>query len=587
MLVYGDIERIEDPASVRASIARDLHAYMRQPPGRDRHATLVGAFIRVSELVQGLADAEFDTRGVDDVSPVQDSGAQLLWELAGMIARSWSTGFFEAVPLPADWPHLLDELQGAEPVRIRMAEGYTYYALYPESYLEAARRSRLGANTVVIGLRSIGTGLGAAVAASIGANPAISLRPIGHPFDRKVRISAALSEKILGRPDADFAIVDDGPGLSGSSMGGIADWLEARGIRRNRLHFFPGHSGDLGREACLRHRQRWAERGRHVVGVDDLLMTPFNGVQRLHNWVSDLVGVLNHPLQLLSGGEWRKLRYPDETVWPPSDKQTEKHKFLARSGDKAWLVKFAGLGREGVRKLEEGKLLAKAGYTPKPVGLCHGFLVEQWVDGRPLNPVSIDRRQLIRSIGDYLGFRARCLPATHGGASPEQLFFMAVFNTGKALGEDAAVLLEKYLGDAEPFSPLMHPVDTDNRLHAWEWIVTPAGALIKTDALDHSAAHDLIGCQDIAWDIAGAGVEVDLSGQERLELARMVSQIAGREVDRELLRVLEPCYVAFQIGYWTFAAAAATGSDAHRINGILERYKRRLRSLLEAASAQC
>jgi hypothetical protein len=28
--------------------------------------------------------------------------------------------------------------------------------------------------------------------------------------------------------------------------------------------------------------------------------------------------------------------------------------------------------------------------------------------------------------------------------------------------------------------------------------------LLKTDALDYHAGHDPIGCQDIAWDIAGA-----------------------------------------------------------------------------------
>ena len=35
--------------------------------------------------------------------------------------------------------------------------------------------------------------------------------------------------------------------------------------------------------------------------------------------------------------------------------------------------------------------------------------------------------------------------------------------------------------------------------------------LLKTDALDHSEGHDLIGCQDIAWDVVGAATELELS----------------------------------------------------------------------------
>ena len=43
---------------------------------------------------------------------------------------------------------------------------------------------------------------------------------------------------------------------------------------------------------------------------------------------------------------------------------------------------------------------------------------------------------------------------------------------------------------------------------------------MKTDALDHAFGHDLVGCQDIAWDLAGAAVEFDLDTEERETLAR-------------------------------------------------------------------
>jgi hypothetical protein len=42
----------------------------------------------------------------------------------------------------------------------------------------------LGADTQVVGIRSIGTGLSTLVAAAIGAPRPFTLRPIGHPFQR-------------------------------------------------------------------------------------------------------------------------------------------------------------------------------------------------------------------------------------------------------------------------------------------------------------------------------------------------------------------------------------------------------------------
>ena len=64
--------------------------------------------------------------------------------------------------------------------------------------------------------------------------------------------------------------------------------------------------------------------------------------------------------------------------------------------------------------------------------------------------------------------------------------------------------------------------------------MTPDGRLLKTDALDHHAGHDLIGCQDITWDIAGATVELDLSDSERNRLCRIVAEQSGHPVNRDL-----------------------------------------------------
>ena len=73
-----------------------------------------------------------------------------------------------------------------------MPEGYAYYALYPETYVAAAEqfiRGRRPGTAVCVGLRSIGTSLSAAVAAGLEAAGwrvlALTLRPRGHPFQRR------------------------------------------------------------------------------------------------------------------------------------------------------------------------------------------------------------------------------------------------------------------------------------------------------------------------------------------------------------------------------------------------------------------
>ena len=71
--------------------------------------------------------------------------------------------------------------------------------------------------------------------------------------------------------------------------------------------------------------------------------------------------------------------------------------------------------------------------------------------------------------------------------------------------------------------------------------------------MDHAAAHDLIGCQDIAWDLVGAEVEFCLSGAEADAVRRAVEDTAGR-VEAALIGLMRPCYLAFQLGAYTLAA---------------------------------
>ena len=97
MLSYGDVVRTEPVDRVRRSIAGGLEAVIGARPGHERHELLVRAFVETGELVQGLADQEFEAAGADDVSERQTAGACLLLAEARAILQSWEDGFGGAV----------------------------------------------------------------------------------------------------------------------------------------------------------------------------------------------------------------------------------------------------------------------------------------------------------------------------------------------------------------------------------------------------------------------------------------------------------------------------------------------------------
>lgn len=547
MIVYGDAERLEPAHEVRSSAARLLEEAGRKPTGIVRHAALVRAFIRASELVQGIADAEFDACGFDRDTAMQRAGALALHKIAEAIDRSWSNGL-QADLDPHPIMQLLAALNSTDLIRTRTGEGYAHYALYPESYLEAARRSGLGRATCVIGIRSIGVGLGALVAAALGAGPAISVRPVGHPFDRRIKADPDLLAAFLDQ-SMSFAIVDEGPGLSGSSFAAVARWLRESGIARERIHFFPSHPGQPGAATPLEIRAIWSGIKRHDARQDEIILHR-NG---LLDWVGDRIGRPLGPLRDISST--RQLRGGGGGRAALGDARFERRKFVVRTTSGDWLLRFSGLGEIGERKFRDAKLLGEAGFIPQVVGFRHGFMIQRWVKGRPLLGAS-DRRELMQTLGAYLALRARHLSTPTGGASLEALRNMAVRNTLEALGSEAASVLRASLHGIAALQSRVRPVRTDSRLHGWEWLRTEHG-LLKIDAVDHCEAHDLVGCQDIAWDLAGAMVEHDLSQAELDELRRSICGVGVPDSGDELIAALVPCYLAFQLGLWSTATDGA------------------------------
>jgi hypothetical protein len=359
----------------------------------------------------------------------------------------------------------------------------------------------------VIGIRSIGTTLGAVAAAALRGPPPLTVRPSGDPFARKAELSAEGIED-----GAHYIIVDEGPGLSGSSFGSVADALEDAGVPLDRIAFLPSHGGKPGPHASERHRERWNRAQRVPAALD-------------YRWLSELFG----PLEDITG--------------------TGRLKFLGTHNGERVLVKFAGLGGIGERKLEMASALCGAGLTPEPLGLIHGFLVERWCEGaQPLQP----GEKPLEDIGRYLGARARLFPAEEeSGASIGELLTMCRRNISLTLRESACAGLECF--DAATLQPQVRRVRTDNKLDRHEWLRTADGRLLKNDAVDHHQAHDLIGCQDLAWDVAGAIEEFVL---DQDETDRLIAS-TGCSVDVELLDFYRVAYASFRLGRAELAAEAA------------------------------
>jgi hypothetical protein len=318
-----------------------------------------------------------------------------------------------------------------------------------------------------------------------------------------------------------------------------------------------------------------------VADLDALALAPGSRAEHhLTRWVEDLTGPATD-VEDISAGNWRA-RCFGERPWPPSFRQQERRKFLLRTGKGTYLLKFAGLGPYGEGKLKRAEALRQAGYGPETHGLRHGFLVQRWLDGAmPGLPSGLAREALLDHLSRYLAFRARNFPAARQGAALSALAEMARINSAEALGAEYGPQFDRWSTELPDLQRRCRPIEIDGRLHDWEWL-SAGGRLIKTDALDHHAAHDLVGCQDIAWDIAGAVAEFSLDDAEAEELRAGTARLAEIPIEPALMGFLRPCYLAFQLGLWSMAADSAGDlAETNRCRRAAAAYGGKLQTLLK------
>lgn len=411
-------------------------------------------------------------------------------------------------------------------IDISVPEGFAYYALDPELYRRSARRfvAELRPDRVaVIGIRSIGTTLAAVVAEEVPNARVWTVRPRGHPFERRVCVDYDIARAWLTWA-GHFAVVDEGPGLSGSSFASVAEFLSGLGVRDDHIVFLPAWEPDGSAFVNENARRRWLRHRKFSTPFEDL---------HLFDDAKDL-----------SGGQWREVT----GVRPPVQPQHERRKYL-RDGR---LYKFAGYGRYGRAKLERAARLN--GWVPQPQGLENGFLISRWLPGKPARP----SRELVEHAARYLAVVAREF-ATGDTADTAALARLIEHNTGVtwpgALPEGQAVIL-------------------DGRMLRHEWIETADG-IVKIDALDHGDDHFYPGPQDIAWDLAAFGIEFDC--EERL--VECYTKESGDDDVASRLPFYRAAYLAFRRGYCQMAAQALEGSaDGARWQREQEKYESRIRS---------
>lgn len=588
MIVYGD------PCYQRT--ARELLAGLQERLAR---AAGAGSTLPLDWLRLLLIEAGQLEQAVEDAAGVEPDWRSLTRDITAAAAAAfvakWSAGSDRAVSASVN--RLAQLVQQDCPPRdlsvtVKVPEGFAFYSLYPEQYCAASEgwsadhAGNASKQVLVIGVRSIGTTLSAAVAATLsqaGWNiRRITVRPIGNPFDRKVKLDP---QEVRGAAHA--IVVDEGPGASGSSMAAGARALADAGMDCRAISFFPGHGGEPGAKASEEVRRWWATTARYVVPLGQIRWNGLSLTEALAELTPGLLArssPVEH-VEDLSGGLWRRAAFSDVSQWPAAFPMFErtKYRFTTREG-RMILWKFAGLtspagGGAGAAEaaLDRTRLLAREGWTVAGLGTAMGFVAIPWLEGTPMRTSDLNA-EAIRHIGRYVAAaRGTELSASELLEDFERLTDMLYWNTREALGEAAAQRAREWSRHASRLIA-NQPMSSygDGRLAPHEWVRTSSGRLIKTDCFGHDSDHTIVGRQSWLWDLAGAMCEWGLDDKP----AALMLEAAGVDPRlHELLTFHRMAYAAFRIGLCDVCCGDPV--ERARLDRASSRYRERLRRELD------
>lgn len=562
-------EKIE---SVRNLLIR--MSSLREPS----HEAIVELLIEFAELETAVADILCMQR--ETVHPLAEILREQALVCGELLRLSWKGETDALAPVVAQFRESYEKIfQGGafeipEHIRVRVSEGFVYYGLFPETYSRAAEefwRERRPRRAVIIGIRSIGTGLSAVVGAVLkhygcGVR-SFTVRPRGHPFDRKIEAGREF-DRALESCNADaYLIVDEGPGLSGSSIGSTAEKLSTLGISDERIVVFPCWEPDAKDFVSRAAADRWERHRKYWALFEDVWL-------KTGKMAALLPG---SELRDISAGAWRTLFYTGGDA-PAVHPNYEQRKYLCADNGHRSLAKFAGLGRYGRIKFRRMEKLAETGLVVAPRRLAGGFLVTDFVEGRPFMSRDFIGRDLIDSMAGYLAFIRKTFRADKA-IPTDEMIHMIENNISKGLGEewlrpiDSMASLRAALDAGEP-------VEIDGRMFPHEWIKTGHGYL-KADAVDHHMDQFFPGSQDCAWDVAGTCFEFGFDRTQRDFFIDRFQSLTGDRLIRWKLPFYSIAYLSFRLGYAVLCGdSLGETEDGLKFRRMADRCRTALRRLI-------
>jgi hypothetical protein len=145
--------------------------------------------------------------------------------------------------------------------------------------------------------------------------------------------------------------------------------------------------------------------------------------------------------------------------------------------------------------------------------------------------------------------------------------------------EEFGIELQKNLATL----PIERPVIADGRMLPHKWLDYD-GRPLKLDAATHGDDHFFPGPTDIAWDLAGAIVEWNLTPDSASFFLSVYRQQSADDPSRRLPAYLL-AYAIFRTAYCKMAAAAMSGApEEARLLRDYRRYREQARRLLGVSS---
>jgi hypothetical protein len=449
----------------------------------------------------------------------------------------------------AEAGRIIREMEVPQTLAISVLEGFAYYALHPAKFLDVINNRKSENKCAVIGIRSIGAPLSAVVAAAIGDAKRITVRPAGHPYERGLNITDAFRAFVERHRDHEFIIVDEGPGLSGSSFLSVAEALERCGVAASQITMMGSRGPEVAELRTPNASERWPRYRFVPTSVEPVLPKDAG--------------------QSIGGGWWRRLFLADFTDQPASWTQLEMSKYLSK--DRKNFYKFEGFGHFGEEIGERAKTLERLGFGPRYLGNEDGFGKYELLVGELLRQRDISAN-VLEAMAKYCALRGREMVTS--SREDSKLPEMLAWNWKCEFGED---LPTQHLA-------VERLVTADARMLPHEWIACD-GRFMKLDANSHGDDHFFPGPCDIAWDVAGAIVEWDMDRQAREYFIDAYIHESGDQV-RSRLSAYQLAYATFRMGWSKMAAHASAGEfDQQLLERDYLRYRGVCSQLREFAAA--